>query len=104
MQIQLNFANLPHTDPIEDRVRSELTAGLARFAERITRVEVHLHDESSTHKRTADDQKCIMEARLAGRHPLVVEHRAGDMYLAITEAAAKLKRAVTRQVERAEHV
>lgn len=66
---------------------------LSRFADRLTRVEVHLSDENAQ-KHGADDKRCLMEARIAGRAPTAVSHHAADLPKAVTGAAEKLRRAL----------
>ena len=75
------------------QVDAEVTKTLGRFAQQVTRVEVHLSDENSD-KGGADDKRCLMEARLEGRGPTAVSHRASTMQQAIEGAAAKLARAI----------
>ncbi len=74
-------------------VEGTVRRALSHFTDRITRVEVHLSDENS-HKHGADDKRCVMEARIAGRQPTVVTHNAPDLARATTGAADKLKRAL----------
>jgi ribosome-associated translation inhibitor RaiA len=64
---------------------------LSHFAERITRVEVHV-DDVNAHKGGDDDIRCSMEARLEGHPPLAIEHRAGTVEEAIDGAAGRMKR------------
>jgi len=99
MIIQLNTADFQSTDAIQEHVEKEITHALQHFADRVTRVEVHLHDENAR-KSGPTDKRCTMEARLAGKQPLAVEHATDDMYNAVTETAAKLARAIKRIVEK----
>jgi hypothetical protein len=72
---------------------------LARFADHITRVEAHLADENAG-KSGADDKRCVLEARVAGRPPTAVSHHAPDLTRAVTGAADKLKRALDTEFGR----
>jgi hypothetical protein len=74
-------------------VEAAVRHGIARFADRITRVEVHLSDENS-HKHGSDDKRCLMEARIAGRQPTAVSHNAEDIDKAVAGATAKLRSAL----------
>jgi ribosome-associated translation inhibitor RaiA len=74
-------------------VEATVRHALERFADRITRVEVHLSDENS-HKHGSDDKRCLMEARIAGRQPTAVTHHAEDLAKSVAGAADKLKRAL----------
>jgi ribosome-associated translation inhibitor RaiA len=77
---------------LNQQVQDTLESAIGRFADRITRVEVHLSDENSSAKTHGDDIRCMMEARIAGMQPVVVEHRNVALDQAIEEAASKLKR------------
>lgn len=101
MLIQVNYGDVTKTDAIENFVNEQVEHHLAHVADRITRVEVHLRDDSSESKHTGDDKRCTMEARPAGRPPLAVEHRGDNMQKVVAEAAGKLERAVKHAFERA---
>jgi hypothetical protein len=104
MQIKINTDhNIHGREKLADEVRSVVEGALVRFSDRITRVEVHLADESSHHKSGKDDKRCMMEARLAGRQPTAVTHHAATLELAVEGAAAKLKRTVESTLGREEH-
>ncbi|MBY0236273.1 MAG: HPF/RaiA family ribosome-associated protein, partial [Burkholderiaceae bacterium] len=63
------------------------------FRDQITRIEVHLSDASAT--RVGDhDKRCKLEARLAGRQPVLVSHDAANVADSLHGAAEKLLRAV----------
>ena len=75
------------------QVEASVTDLLGRFSQQVSRVEVHLSDENGQ-RGGADDKRCLMEARLEGRPPTAVSHRASTIQLAIEGAAAKLARAI----------
>ncbi len=95
MQILLHSD--PHTDgsaPMAEHLNGVLKAALARFGERITRVEAHLSDVNSLARHGENDIHCTLEARLVGLDAVVVKDQAGNAHQAIDGAARKLKRAV----------
>lgn len=100
MLVQINFGDVQHSPAIvswaEERIRSQL----GHLTEKLTRVEVHLRDDNSAAKSSHDDKRCVMEARIAGRRPLAVDHVGDDLYQVIDETAGKLSRAVKKDVER----
>ncbi len=100
MQVQVNFVELSRTQAIDDHVQERVDHAVERFADRVTRVEVHLHDENGHGHAHGVPKRCIMEARLAGHKPMVVEHADEDLYQAITECANKLHRAVEHWIDR----
>ncbi|CAE7230888.1 unnamed protein product [Symbiodinium necroappetens] len=100
MQIQINTSNFDHSDALDAHVRETLERTVGRFGERVTRYEVHLSDLNGQAKAGPDDKRCLIEARPAGRDPLVVEDRAGDFYDAITTAAEKMRTSLERRLER----
>jgi len=92
MQIQLNTdANVQGRDSLAAWVESELKKELPRFADHITRVEVHLSDASAARVGQAD-KRCKLEARLAGRQPVAVSHDAAKVADAFHGAVNKLQR------------
>jgi len=92
MQIQFNTDNhILGSEDLGVHLEGKVRAALDRFADRITRIEVHLNDLNG-HKAGGDDKRCMMEARIAGRQPLSVSHDAPAIALAIDGAAAKLNR------------
>ena len=94
MQIQINTdSNIEGREALAAHVTQVVENALGRFADRITRVEVHLSDENS-HKGGQDDMRCMMEARLEGRHPTAVTHKAATLEQAVRGAAGQLKNAI----------
>ncbi len=101
MQIQLNTdKHVQGDDAFNTWVERELRDRLGRFGDHITRIEVHLSDINGA--RAGDmDKRCKLEARLAGRQPLVVGHDAGKVADAIFGAADKLQRLMDTTLGRA---
>lgn len=94
MQIQVNTdRNIEGHEALTGGVRDTIAGALNRFSAEITRVEVHLSDENSE-KGGSDDQRCLMEARLEGRQPIVVTHQAATLELAVEGASDKLSRKI----------
>lgn len=94
MQIQLNTdKNIAGTEALKASVDTMLANALERFAHRITRIEVHLGDESGP-KEGGDDKRCMIEARLAGLEPIAVTHHAPTVDLSIDGAIERLVHAL----------
>lgn len=98
MHIEVNFGNLASSDVLAEHVRDEVIDALGHLTERVTRIEAHLSDVNGP--RGGDDMRCMLEARLAGDKPFVVEVVSHDIYDGVIEAAGKLARAMKRRVER----
>ncbi len=94
MQVQLNTDDkVQGQESLATWVESELKSKLARFQDQITRVEVHLSDNTAA--RTGDhDKRCLLEARLTGHQPLAVTHDAAKMADAFHGAIDKLVRSL----------
>lgn len=94
MQIQLNASNgIENKESLDRWADTELRQQLARFAEDVTRVEVHLSDEN--HAAAGEkDKRCLIEARLAHLQPIAVTHHAATVDDAFRGATDKLKRAL----------
>jgi ribosome-associated translation inhibitor RaiA len=94
MQIQFNTDhNIEGREALAAKVRGVVESALSRISDHITRVEVHLSDESS-HKSGPNDKRCMMEARLEGHQPIAVTHHAGTLDQAVDGAADKLNRLI----------
>ena len=100
MQIQFNYANFEASEALERHVEETFDHTIKRFVDRLTRIEVHLADESSTRKHTPNDKKCLPEARPAGMKPISVDDHANDIYDAVKGAAKKLERVLEKKLER----
>lgn len=95
MQIQINTdRNIEGHEALAAQVSGVVESALSRFSDSITRVEVHLSDENSNKKGGNDDIRCVIEARLEGRQPVVVKHQAATVDQAVDGAADKLTRMV----------
>jgi ribosome-associated translation inhibitor RaiA len=94
MQVQVNHDNhVTLGEEISERLKRVLESSLAQFADRITRVEMHLSDENAD-KAGAADKRCMLEARLASLAPIAVTHQAESLQLAFEGALEKLERAL----------
>jgi len=96
MIIQLNTDN--HIDghaELSQTVTTQLEQSLARFADRITRVEVHFHDENGDRGGPAD-KTCVLEARLSGEDPVAVRHSAAAIPAALHGARDKMVHLLTK--------
>ncbi len=94
MQVQINTDhNIEGREALAAYVSGVVEAALSRISDHITRVEVHLSDESS-HKSSPNDKRCVMEARVEGRPPIAVKHQAATLHQVIEGSADKLSRLV----------
>ena len=94
IDVQVNTdSSIDGTESLAANVESSINSGLARFAGRITRVEVHLSDQNAG-KGGTDDKRCMMEARLEGLQPIAVTDTAATIMQAVDGAVGKLKRSI----------
>ncbi len=99
MKIQINTDNnIQGSDKLTQETQAVVESVLERFAERITRVEVHLSDENG--QKGGRDKRCVMEARLQGMQPVAVTDQAENMDLAVNGAADKLKKLLDHELGR----
>jgi Sigma 54 modulation protein / S30EA ribosomal protein len=91
MKIQVNTdKNVEGTADLVHQVEAEVDSALGRYSDRLTRVEVHLGDESAGAS-TVADMRCTMEARPAGQQPVAVSNHADTLHEACRGAAHKLQ-------------
>ncbi len=73
-----------------EKLNEIISEDLDRFADHITRIEVHLSDENGN-KESPNDIKCLLEARIKGRQPVAVTALGHNEVLAVKSALVKLK-------------
>ena len=76
------------------RVEEIARARVARVANRLTRVEVHL-GEADGGQAGGDEISCMIEARPSGMAPVSASHHSPDIEAAVTGAADKLLSVLT---------
>ena len=81
--------NIDGSGKLTAYVEREVAAGLSRFSDHITRIEVHLSDESGG-RATGADIRCMIEARPAGQTPVTVTDDAGSVDAALMGAIHRL--------------
>jgi len=94
--------NIAGHEALAAQVSSVVESALSQFSDHITRVEIHLSDESS-HKNTPNDKRCVMEARLEGRQPVAVTEHAASVDEAVAGAAHKLAKLIESTLGRLSH-
>lgn len=98
MNIQVNTDhNITGSKELTHHIEATLTEHFERFKNTITRIEVHLSDVNGG-KTAANDKRCLLEARVANRQPIVVSHNADTIHQAIEAAAEKLLRSLDTMV------
>lgn len=101
MQVQVNHDN--HVRLAEDtaeRLSRTVEDSLSKFADRITRVEMHLGDLNGG--KGGKDKRCMIEARMSNLPPIAVTHHAETVQLAIDGALEKLDHAIGHAVGKRE--
>ncbi len=82
-----------------DRIASDVQASFSRFDHHITRIEVHLRDESAG-KESVGDIRCLLEARPTGQDPVAVTHHADSVAEALGGATDKLDALLASKLDR----
>lgn len=101
MQIQVNHDN--HVRLAEDtaeRLSKTVEDYLSKFADRITRVEMHLGDLNGG--KGGPDKRCMLEARMSNLQPIAVTHHAETVQLAIAGALERLDHAIGHAIGKRE--
>ena len=96
MQFQFNSdSSVMGTENVAERIEAAVRQKLARFEDRLTRVEVHVRDVNGA-KHGADDKECTIEARPRGGRPIGVSERASK----VDDAARKAANTMAQRLER----
>ena len=100
MQIQINTDNnVEGSDRLAQFYTTELENELARFDEKITRIEVHFGDENSE-KFSTNDKRCLIEVRLAKKQPLAVTAFSDTVEKSFYAALEKAKKVLDTTYEK----
>ena len=100
MTVQINTDN-----NVEGHVRlkayiaQELETALARFDDKVTRLEVHFGDENGD-KSGVNDKRCLIEARPVNMQPVAVTHHADTTEKAFHGALDKIKKVLSTSFEK----
>ena len=96
MQFQFNTDHtVMGTANVAERIEAMMRTKFARFADRLTRIEVHVTDENG-HKHGHDDKSCMIEVRPRGGRPIgVTEHGSK-----VDAAARKAAQTMVQRLER----
>lgn len=94
MQIQINTGeSVEGREALFRHAQGVVKGALRRFADHVTRVEIHLRDVNGQ-KAGDNDKRVLMEARVAGHPPIAVTGQAGSLHQALEGATRKLKRSL----------
>lgn len=101
MHVQTNTDhNIQSDQALSAWIIDVVETALVQGSGNVMRVEVHLGDENGR-KSGQDDKRCMMEARIKGRHPIAVIEHAASLDCAIKGAAGKLARMIESDAGRA---
>jgi len=90
MNIKINTDhNIQGNVALITKFSSTIKSALNRMSDHITSVQVHLSDENGN-KSGKNDKRCMLEARLEGRQPIVVIDHAATLNQALDGAIDKL--------------
>lgn len=104
VQIQVHTGKqIDGGENFNEHVMTEIEDSLKRFADRITRVEVHFADENSSSKSGDDDKRCVLEVRLTGMQPISVTAHASAVRYALDSALEKMKSTLSRTLDKLSH-
>ena len=100
MTIQINTDNnVENSARLKSYFTEELQKSLARFEDKVTRLEVHFTDENGD-KFGLNDKRCVIEARPENMPPVAVTEHADTIEKAFSGALDKIKKVLTTTYEK----
>lgn len=100
MQVHVSTDNHIHgSESLAEDVTAGVRSTFERFAEQITRVDVHLADVNGP-KGGSNDIRCLIEVRLAHHQPIVASHQAASVDEAVDGASDKAFRVIETTLAR----
>lgn len=98
MQVTIRAKQVELTEELREHVRVRLGFGLSRFGHRIRTVVVNLADINGP--RGGLDQQCQVVVKLRPSGEVSVQHVDRDLFSAVSLAADRVSRAVSRTLDR----
>jgi putative sigma-54 modulation protein len=98
MRLVIRCKNVKVTEAIREKVRLRVGTALRRFDQRIRDVAASLVDVNGP--KGGVDKQCCLVVRLHHKGKIMVKETGSSEFAAITLAAARIKRAVTRALQR----
>lgn len=98
MQYDIQSLDFPNTSALAGHARRRLGFGLARHADRVSRVVVRLGDDNGP--RGGPDKFCRLQVNLVDAPTVVIRDTGPDLYAVIDRASDRAARAVAKQLER----
>lgn len=100
MTVQINTDNnVEGHARLKAYIADEIATALARFEDKVTRLEVHLADENSD-KFGINDKRCLIEARPNNMQPVAVTNHAETTEKAFQGALEKIKKVLETTFEK----
>lgn len=100
MQIHVRTDNHIHAEiPEREEIAERIHGAFDRFANQITRVDVHLSDVNGP-KGGTNDVRCLVEVRVAHKQPIAASHQAGSLEEAVGGALDKAHRVIESTIGR----
>ena len=98
MKLDVRSVNLSASDPINQYVDQKLAAAVGRFFDHVRAVTVHLTNAREPHR--GADPRCQVCIRLINGSQFCIQDQEPDLYSAINHAMSRLKRTLSRRIER----
>src|SRR5688572_6599713 len=98
MLIETRAIGFALTDAIQRHVESRVEAALSPVAGWVLNVTARVEDVNA--ERGGIDKRCSLVTALRGRRVAVAEALNADLYVAVDEAASRLRRSAVRAVKR----
>jgi len=101
MQLQIKTRGFDITRGLEVFIEEKVRLSLTRFSQKIHSVYVTLSDMNGP--KGGEDKKCLITVHLGRAQPVVLHHIDADMYDAISHCCHRVKRSVSRQLDKSNH-
>ncbi len=96
LPINISQNHITATPAMIAHIRDRVAHALARFDGRIRGIEVHVADTNG-HK-GGEDKMCSIHAQIDRAPTIIISHTASDYYVAVSNAAKRLKVTVARRL------
>lgn len=98
MQIHIQSLGFTLTEGLREQTERRLRLALGSVTGHVREVAIRLTDVNGP--RGGVDKRCTLRARMEGSPTVVIEQQDADLYVAIDHAAARLRRTVSRRLDK----
>lgn len=98
LPINISQNHITATPAMISHIRERLEHAIARFGSHVRAIDVHVADTNGT--KGGEDKLCSIHAKIDRESTVIITHTASDYYVAVSNAAKRLKATLGRRLSK----